>query len=84
MKTIVNYAKDERRSFKEYPFNDADSLVLSTIAYFDFVKEMIGCIIGPDEKSIIKLLAEKDKAINELKTQYNKVKSLLNSENLVK
>ena len=52
--------------------------------YFDFVKEIIGCIIGPDEKSIIKLLEEKDKAINELKSQYNEVKSLLNSENLVK
>ncbi|MBR1416721.1 MAG: DUF2974 domain-containing protein [Bacilli bacterium] len=36
MKSIVNYAKDETRSFKEFPFNDCDSLVLSTIVYFDF------------------------------------------------
>lgn len=36
MKTIINYANDERRSFKEYPFNDVDSLILSTITYYDF------------------------------------------------
>ena len=36
MKTIINYAKEERRSFKEFPFNDVDSLILSTISYYDF------------------------------------------------
>ena len=36
MKTIINYANDERRSFKDYPFNDVDSLILSTLTYYDY------------------------------------------------
>ena len=36
MKNIINYVKDEKRSFKEFPFNDVDSLVLSSFAYYDF------------------------------------------------
>ena len=36
MKNIINYVKEERRSFKEFPFNDIDSLVLSTLAYFNY------------------------------------------------
>ena len=35
MKTIVNYAKEETRSFEELPFNDVDSLILSSIVYLD-------------------------------------------------
>ena len=35
MKSIINYAKEETRSFKEFPFNDVDSLILSSIAYLD-------------------------------------------------
>ena len=35
MKTIINYAKEETRTFKDYPFNDVDSLILSTISYYD-------------------------------------------------
>ena len=36
MKTIINYAKEETRSFKVFPFNDVDSLILSTLSYINF------------------------------------------------
>ena len=36
MKNIINYVKEEKRSFKEFPFNDVDSLILSAFAYYDF------------------------------------------------
>ena len=35
MKSIINYAKEETRSFSEFEFNDVDSLILSTISYLD-------------------------------------------------
>lgn len=35
MNNIVSYIKEEKRTISEYPFNDVDSLILSTIAYFD-------------------------------------------------
>ena len=36
MKSIINYAKDEQRNFTEFVFNDVDSLILSTLAYYNF------------------------------------------------
>ena len=36
MKSIVYYVKNETRTFKEYPFNEVDSLILSSISYYDF------------------------------------------------
>ena len=36
MKTIINYAKEETRSFKVFTFNDVDSLILSTLSYINF------------------------------------------------
>ena len=38
MKTIIDYAKEETRSFREFAFNDVDSLILSSISYYDFGK----------------------------------------------
>lgn|SRR5574344_340936 len=35
MQNIITYAKEETRSFKEFPFNDVDSLIFSTIVYLD-------------------------------------------------
>src|SRR5574344_1470854 len=35
MQNIITYAKEETRSFKEFPFNDVDSLILSTLVYLD-------------------------------------------------
>ena len=42
MKNIINYVKEEKRSFKEFPFNDVDSLVLSAFSYFDFKEDVPG------------------------------------------
>lgn len=36
MKNIIDYTKEETRTFKTFPFNDIDSLVLSTLTYIDF------------------------------------------------
>ena len=38
MNSIISYAKEETRSIKEFPFNDVDSLILSTLIYLDFSK----------------------------------------------
>ena len=42
MKTIINYSKEETRCFEEFPFNDVDSLILSTVSYFNFVGDIPG------------------------------------------
>ena len=36
MLSIINYAKKETRDFKDLPFNDIDSLILSTLSYIDY------------------------------------------------
>ena len=33
--TIIDYVKKENKSFKELPFNDVDSLILSALSYLD-------------------------------------------------
>ena len=35
MRSVVNYAKEETRSFKEFPFNNVDSLIFSIISYYE-------------------------------------------------
>ena len=40
--TIVNYLEEQRAPFSEKPLNDVDSLVLSTIAYYNFEKGAVG------------------------------------------
>ncbi len=47
--TIVDYLHNQRASFHEVPFNDVDSLVLSTIAYFNFEKGALGRTV-PNER----------------------------------
>ena len=41
-RTIVEYLLEQRASFVDVPLNNVDSLVLSTIAYFNFEKGVIG------------------------------------------
>lgn len=40
--TIVEYLSEQQASFADVPLNDVDSLILSTIAYFNFEKGAIG------------------------------------------
>jgi len=51
VKTIINYAKEEIRSFEEFAFNDVDSLILSTLSYYNYD----GDIPGLFSKSKVKL-----------------------------
>ena len=36
MRNIVTYMAEEQRTFAESPFNPVDSLVFSTLAYFNY------------------------------------------------
>lgn len=36
MQSIISYLEEEKRSFKEFPFNDVDSLILSSLSYMDY------------------------------------------------
>ena len=40
MKSIINYAKEETRSFKDYPLNEVDSLIFATLAYYNFENDI--------------------------------------------
>ena len=46
--TVVDYLRETRALFDEVPFNEVDSLVLSTIAYCNFEKGVIGQTIPTD------------------------------------
>ena len=43
--TIVEYLLEQRASFNETPLNEVDSLVFSTIAYFNFEKGALGHLV---------------------------------------
>lgn len=47
--TISDYLLQQRASFEDVPLNDVDSLVLSTIAYFNFEKGHLGKVV-PSER----------------------------------
>ena len=51
MKSVVYYAKSETRSFKEFPFNNVDSLILSIFSYYDF-KDDIPSLFSYGKKQI--------------------------------
>lgn len=36
MRSIINYVKNETRTFKEFPLNDVDALIFSAISYYNF------------------------------------------------
>ena len=73
MKSVVYYAKNEKRSFKEYPFNNVDSLIFSILSYYDFqddVPSLFSCgkkkIKDIDLSKVsdyVKLLGDKKKYI---------------------
>lgn len=81
MRSVVYYSKKETRSFKEYPFNNVDSLILSILSYYDFqddVPSLFSCgkkqIKDINLKKIneyIKFLGDKKKYINLLTNVVN-------------
>lgn len=53
-KTIIDYLLEHQETFGELPFGDVDSLVLSTIAYFQLEQGAIGRL-APDSDEFIAL-----------------------------
>ena len=78
MKNIVNYVKNEKRSFKEFPFNDVDSLVLSAFSYYDF-KEDIPSLFSIGKIKIKDLDPNKFKKYCEELTDRKRFLQLLNA-----
>ena len=73
MRSIVYYSKNERRSFKEFPLTNVDSLVFSILAYYDFDdiptlfscgKKQIKDIDLSKANEYVKLLGDRKKYIN--------------------
>ena len=79
MKTIINYAIDEKRSFREYPFNEVDSLVLSTIAYFNFDKDIPS--LFSNGKKQLKDITIKESYVSSLGDKNQYIKLLENAIN---
>ncbi|MEG0323963.1 MAG: Mbeg1-like protein, partial [Raoultibacter sp.] len=48
MGNIVTYIQEEQRTFSEFPFNAVDSLVCSTLCYFDFEHSAFPLSSGSD------------------------------------
>jgi hypothetical protein len=82
MKNIVDYARDEKRSFKDYAFNDVDSLILSTMCYLDFSDLISGLDDKPGiilKKFSIEKLNERIKNQNDNKLYINLMNNLINN-----
>lgn len=80
MRSIVYYAKKETRTFKEFPFNNVDSLIFSILSYYDFDdiptlfscgKKQIKDINLLKVKDYVKYLGDKRKYINLLNNVVN-------------
>ena len=39
MGNIIDYAREEQRSFEELPFNEVDALILAQLAYEDVPRQ---------------------------------------------
>ncbi len=53
-KTITDYLLEHQETFEELPFGDVDSLILSTIAYFQLQEGVIGRL-APDSNEFVAL-----------------------------
>lgn len=80
MRSVVYYAKKETRTFKEFPFNNVDSLIFSILSYYDFDdiptlfscgKKQIKDINLLKVKDYVKYLGDKRKYINLLNNVVN-------------
>lgn len=54
MGNIVTYLKDEQRTFDEAPLNEVDSLILSSVSYFNFEYAKTTLSIAEDDTEIAK------------------------------
>lgn len=50
MGSIVTYLQNEQRTFDEFPFNEVDSLVLSSVCYFNFECAKVSLTVENDGK----------------------------------
>lgn len=80
MRSIVYYAKKETRSFKEFPFNNMDSLVFSILSYYEIEdipgifskgKKQVKDINLKKAKEYVRFLGDKRKYINLLTNVVN-------------
>lgn len=65
MENIISYLRNQQHTFNEFPFNAVDSLIASTISYFNFESVDFGDPRGPGTTRLhdILALAEKGKLI---------------------
>ena len=71
----VNSTKESNDSYDCFLFQDE-----KVDEYFDFVKEILKCVIGPDKNNLVKLFEDKNKELYVLIQQVSTIKTILNCD----